>query len=298
MSGRGGWLGRSAAAVGAAAAGGALALAAGARQWQRESDRLVGELGRGEPGLGGRLRFEGFAGLPPPVERYLRLTLADGQPLIAGATVRQQGTFRGREGGDPAAGWAPFTAVQRFTASPPGFLWDARIRMGPLVAVRVRDGYVHGRASMRGAVAALIPVVSAADGPALRAGALQRWLAEAVWLPTALLPGAGVSWSAVDDYHALATATDGPTSVSLQFEFGPGGEIVAARAPGRPRAGKDGRFTPTPWGGRYHGHERHDGMLVPTEAEVFWVVNGREEPYYRGRNETIGYTFTNEEGLP
>lgn len=298
MSARGGWLGRSVTLAGAAAAGGALALAAAARRWQRGTDRLVAELGRGESAPGGRVRFEELAGLPAPVERYFRLALADGQPLVAGATVRQRGMFRSREGGDPATGWAPFTAVQRFTASQPGFVWDARIRLAPLVAVRVRDGYVRGRASMLGAVAALVPVVTAADGPELRAGALQRWLAEAVWLPTALLPGAGVGWSAMDDRHALATVTDGPTTVSLAFEFAPGGEVAAVRSPGRFRAEKDGRFTTAPWGGRYYGHERHDGMLVPTEAEVFWVLHGREEPYYRGRNETIAYTFANEAGLP
>jgi hypothetical protein len=25
-------------------------------------------------------------------------------------------------------------------------------------------------------------------------------------------------------------------------------------------------------------------MRVPLESEVYWVVNGKEQPYYRGRN--------------
>lgn len=295
MTRRQSWIGRGAAVAGVAAAGGALALMAGRRHWDRATGALVRELGERAAVRPDRVRLAALDTLPPPAGRYLRLVLTEGQPMIATAVVRQRGTFRARDGGDPATGWAPFTAVQRFSAGPPGFVWDARIRMAPLVTMRARDGYVGGGASMRGAVGGVVPVVTAADGPELRAGALQRWLAETVWLPTALVPGAGVSWSAVDERHALATVRDGPTSVSLEFEFGPDGLIVAGRTPARLRAGKAGRFEPAPWGGRYGAYARHGGMLVPTEAEVFWVLRGREEPYYRGRNEAIEYTFTAED---
>jgi hypothetical protein len=122
-----------------------------------------------------------------------------------------------------SVGAGPFVATQRLSAEPPGLVWDAPIRMAPLVSVRVRDGFVGGHASMRGAVAALVPVVKAGDDAELRAGALQRYLAEAVWLPTALLPGGGVTWMPVDGRVATATIVAGETMVSLVFEFGPEG---------------------------------------------------------------------------
>lgn len=179
-------------------------------------------------------------------------------------------------------------------------MWDARIRMAPLVSVRVRDGYVGGHASMRGAVAALVPVVNAADDAELRAGALQRYLAESVWLPTALLPGGGVTWTPVDGRVARATLDDRGTTVSLDFEFGPGGEIVAARTQGRRRSvpGKPGEYVLAPWGGRFGGYEEHAGMRVPTEAEAYWVSEGREQPYFRGRTFDREYEFgATEDGL-
>ncbi|HEU5039284.1 MAG TPA: DUF6544 family protein [Gemmatimonadales bacterium] len=286
------------AAAGITAAGAALALVAGSRRWQRTTEALVRDLDDGATTALDSVAFERLGELPAPVQRYFRLVLRDGQPRIAAAEVRQRGAFRSREGGDPETGWSPFTAVQRFTAVPPGFVWDARIRMAPLVTVRARDGYVRNRASMRGEVAALVPVVNAADGPELRAGALQRWLAEAVWLPTALFPGAGVSWAPMDDTHARATVTDGRTAVSLEFEFSGEGEIVALRTPARLRAGKDGRYLPAPWGGRYRRYEEHAGMRLPAEAEVYWVLDGREEPYYRGRNESVAYTFATKGAVP
>jgi hypothetical protein len=32
-------------------------------------------------------------------------------------------------------------------------------------------------------------------------------------------------------------------------------------------------------------------MWVPLESEVYWVVDGREQPYYRGRNVRVEYDF-------
>jgi hypothetical protein len=285
----------AAASVGAAA--GALVMMAASRRWQGATDRLARELERRPARPPEPVSFEALAALPAPVQRYFRLVLRDGQPRVRTARLRQTGSFRRQESRDPEAGWSPFVAIQHIGADPPGFVWDARIRMAPLVSVRVRDGYLAGHASMRGAVAALLPVVHAADDAGLRAGALQRYLAEAVWLPTALLPGAGVEWTPVDGRRATATLADAGTTVSLEFEFASDGAIVAARTPGRKRAvpGKPGEYVLAPWGGRYARYEPHGGMRVPTEAEVYWVVEGREQPYYRGRNVGHEYRFAGAE---
>jgi hypothetical protein len=231
--------------------------------------------------------------LPPPVVRYFRRVLRDRQPAIRVARLLQRGQFRSKESVDPAAGWRPFTATQVFSADPPGFVWDARIRMAPFMDVQVRDACVDGRASMVAALLAVIPVVDESDRDELREGALHRYLAESVWFPTALLPRDGIEWSEIDDSHARATLTDGNTSVSLDFEFAPGGEIVAAFTPGRLRAlsGQAGQYERRPWGGRYGRYEDREGIRVPTEAEVYWVTEGREQPYYRGRLVSVEYEY-------
>jgi hypothetical protein len=138
---------------------------------------------------------------------------------------------------------------------------------------------------MLGALLALLPVVDESDTWELREGALQRYLAESVWVPTALLPRPGLVWTAIDDSHARATLTDGATTVSLDFAFAPTGEITETFSPGRLRAvsGEKGRYERRPWGGRYRRYEDRGGIRVPREAEVYWVSRGREQPYYRGR---------------
>ncbi|HYC31343.1 MAG TPA: DUF6544 family protein [Gemmatimonadales bacterium] len=241
----------------------------------------------------GDARMSSEPDMPPPVRRYFRYALGEEQPRVRTALFHQSGFFRSRFGGDPAKGWAPFRATQRIAARPPSFVWEARIRMLPFLSVRVRDGYDAGHATMRGTLLGVVPVAKAVDGAELREGALQRWLAEAVWLPTALLPEGGVTWAPIDDRRARAAVSDAGITVSLDFEFAASGEVLAVRAPARPRAvpGRAAGFVRAPWGGRFHRWETHGGMRVPVEAEVFWELEGREECYYRGRNDRLSYRF-------
>ena len=287
------WLRRTAGVVSAGTVAAALAVGVASRRWHEATERETHQMTRRAARPVGAVSFEALESLPAPVARYFRTVLLDGQPRIRSARLAQTGRFRSRESADPAAGWQRFTATQVFTVEPPGFVWDARIRMAPLVSVRVRDAYVEGHASMLGALLAVAPVVNESDRRELRAGALQRYLAESVWFPTALLPRDGLAWSPIDDSHARATLSDGETSASLDFEFGPGGEIVGAHTTSRLRAvaGEKGRYQELPWGGRYRRYEDRGGIRVPVESEVYWVVDGREQPYYRGRNVGVDFDY-------
>jgi hypothetical protein len=220
-----------------------------------------------------------IAGLPAPVQRYFRRVLRPGQPLAAGARIRHEGQFRTGESED---GWRPFVSTEVFSAKPPGFVWDAKIRMAPGVTVNVRDSYLAGRGSMRGEILGLVPVVDAHGTPEMAAGALQRYLAEAPWCPPALLPSRGVEWTAIDDSTARATLRDGATTVSIEFRFNAEGEITSAFTPARYREVK-GKYEPTPWEGRFAAYEERSGVRIPLEAEVEWQLADRRLPYWRGR---------------
>jgi hypothetical protein len=182
--------------------------------------------------------------------------------------------------------------VQHVSAYPPGFVWDASIRMGAF-PVRVRDGYLGGEGSVYAAVAALVPVADQRGTPELAAGALMRYLAEAPWLPTVLLPSDALTWAAVDDGTARATLIDGDVSVSLDFHFGPGGEIV--RISGDRYRDVDGRGVLTPFEGLHGRYERRGGMMIPTEGEVAWLMPEGRHAYWRGRIASVRYAF---EGVP
>jgi hypothetical protein len=56
-------------------------------------------------------------------------------------------------------------------------------------------------------------------------GELMRFLAEAAWYPTVLLPSQAVHWEPVDDRSAYATLTEGNIAVTLLFAFNESGLI-------------------------------------------------------------------------
>lgn len=228
-------------------------------------------------------------GLPPPVARYFSAALNDGQPLITHARITWTGEFNmGQPGADK---WAPFSAVQDFAPAAPGMVWDARIRMTPGVSVRVRDGFVEGEGSMHGAVLGLVTVVDKAGTPDMAAAALQRYLGEAVWLPTALLPSQGVSWSAIDESRALATMTGGATTTSVEFRFGADGLVASIFVPDR--LYDDGKNPPSvhPWQGRNLRYVPMHGMMVPDDSVVEWLLPQGAYAYWRGRPTAIDYEY-------
>jgi hypothetical protein len=216
--------------------------------------------------------------LPAPVARYFRAVLRDGQPLITRARLTQSGQFLVRPTPD---GWRPFAATETFVTQPAGFVWDARIRIAPGLPVRVRDAFVGGRGSMHASMLAVWPLASVENTPDIAAGALHRYLAEAVWLPTALLPSEGVTWSPIDDRRARATITAGDTTVSLDFTFGADGLVQSVFTSARMRD-VDGRAFPTPWQGRFTRYEERDGMKIPVESEVEWLLPEGPQVYWRG----------------
>jgi hypothetical protein len=259
----------------------AAALAASS-SWHRQTRQQIAALAPSPPPLEA---FDAAAldDVPAPVARYLRDAITDGHPIVRAAIATQEAEFFINDN------WRPLTAQQHFSISPPGFVWDARIAMAPLIPVLVRDAYVHQRAMMQASMFGAYPLADQADNPQLNAGALQRWLGEAVWFPTALLPSSTVSWTAGDERSATVRLTDGPNRVSLLFEFGDNG---LPRTISGDRFKEDqGRYAVAPWKISCGEHAVRDGLTIPLRCEVAWIVNGVPQPYWRGRISTIEYRY-------
>ena len=234
-----------------------------------------------------RVDFAELDELPDPVQRYFRTVLEDGAPIVAEVRVQHRGTF---DMGTTAEQWKPFISDQLVYTRRPGFDWDARIAMAPGVSVRVHDAYVAGEGILRAAVLGLFVVADERGTPEMAEGELMRFFAEAAWYPSALLPGQGVRWAAIDARSARATLVDGPTSITLTFRFGEDGTIETVRADSRGRT-VDGRVVPTPWQGRFWNYQSRGGIRVPLDGEVAWLLPEGEKPYWRGRITDIAYEF-------
>jgi hypothetical protein len=226
-------------------------------------------------------------GLPVPVQRYFRTVLKEGQPLVTAVSVEHTGTFNMSETGEQ---WKSFHSKQRVITKRPGFVWEARIQMAPGITVYVHDAYVGGEGILTAKLFGLVSLVNLRGTPEVAQGELLRFFAEAAWYPTALLPSQGVQWEAVDDTSAKASLKDGETALTILFRFNESGLIESVRAEARGRT-IAGRVIPTPWEGRWSHYEIRDGMLIPLDGEVAWVLPEGPKPYWRGHMHGIKYEF-------
>jgi hypothetical protein len=260
----------------------------GAWRWREATRTLVAQLERSrQPVATTRYEASELDGLPAPVQRFFRVALREGQPVVAAVELAHEGTFNA---GDEAERWTPFVSRQHVVTRRPGFVWDARIDMLPGLGVNVHDAYVAGEGLMDPSVLGLVPLGTQRGGGTLAQGELMRYLAETAWYPTALLPSQGVRWEAVDERSARATLADADTRVTLTMRFGDDGLIESVTAAERGRTVGD-RTEMAPWQGRFWNYATRDGMRIPLEGEVAWLLPDGPKPYWRGTIRSVAYEF-------
>ena len=247
-------------------------------------DRLI-EAGRAESAA--PVISHPVDGVPAPVARYLRLALPTPKP-IEEVRLRQVGTLRTDVNTDR---WMDFDADHLVVPRAGGFVWDARVRVAPLLHVRVRDALIEGRGSGQVSLLSAFPVGADGGTPEMNSGSLHRYLAEAVWYPTALLPGPTLKWTDIDASRALATLTNHGVTVSLEFRFAEGGEVTGIYTPGRWGSFPDG-YKQVPWEGHFRGYRPWGGVVVPSEGDVGWYVNDEWHAVWRGT--VIGFVIRTE----
>jgi hypothetical protein len=228
-----------------------------------------------------------LAGLPAPVQRYFQTVLTPGQQIVTAVDIDQVGTFNMSETGDK---WSPFTAKQRVIAQRAGFDWDASIRMFPGVHVRVHDAYVAGEGILHAALLGAVTLANMRGKPDAAQGEFMRFVAEAAWYPTQMLPSQGATWQAVDDTSAKLTMRDGTSTVTLLVSFGTDQLIRTTKADARSRM-MAGKMVTVPWQGRFWDYRLQDGMRIPQQAEAEWLMPDGPKPYFLGQTTSLRYEF-------
>ncbi|MCB2188197.1 MAG: hypothetical protein KQJ78_17395 [Deltaproteobacteria bacterium] len=229
--------------------------------------------------------------LPPPVLAYFQKVLPPGRvrPII-GAELTQNGFFRL----EPESPWLATAGRQDFVARPPGFFWGGQVQLSSWLDLEGWERYHARRGEVRGSFLGLVPLLAHA-GPEADRSELLHWLAGAVWAPSALWPGQGLSWEAgPDPESARVILEDGPLQVSGVFRFRVTGELESFTTEGRCRFGPEGRPEPLPWRMRYGQWQQYQGWLLPGRAEAAWLPPGGALAHLRVELTSIQYEFSEE----
>lgn len=221
--------------------------------------------------LAQKVDYDSLKSLPAPVQKYFKNVLPDGQLFIKTSRLEQNGKLKISP---KSENWSAFKASQIISEDKVSFLWDAKINIVPLLYVRVIDSLVNGIGAGRVYLMSVLPIGSDENKLELNSGALYRYLAEAVWHPTALLPQSGVTWESVSEKKAIAHFAKFNISISLAFIFNSNNEIIGVYT--KDRYGKFGdKYIKYPWEGHFSDYKEFDGIKIPTKGEVGWhLPNG------------------------
>ena len=163
-----------------------VALIYGFRRWESATKEMHAKLEAARRPIARKTYSpDDLIGLPAPVQKYFRAVIKDGQPIVSTVYVELSGTFNMSDTGEK---WKRFTSTQRVIAQRPGFDWEGRIEMMPGLTARVHDAYIAGEGVLHATLFGLVSLANLRGTPEIAQGELMRFLAEAAWYPTALLP--------------------------------------------------------------------------------------------------------------
>jgi hypothetical protein len=205
--------------------------------------------------------------LSDPVRRYFHFALVDRGTYVRSASLMFSGLCRTR----PDKPWLPIEGRQVLCAVPPGFVRTTSMTIAPAVWVKGRDRYMDRRGS---SIAKFFSVIDLADdeGEPVDRSQLLRFLSEAVWMPTVLLPGKNVHWEPIDESSAKIVIDDGANRAAARVTFDADGRILRITTEDRHRK-VDGTFQRTGWSGIYRNYKTIQGVRVPTEMETVWHLD-------------------------
>jgi hypothetical protein len=221
--------------------------------------------------------------LPEPVQRYFKYTLQEGQHYISYIILKHNGTFRQNEG----QGWMPINGQEYFTTDEPGFIWFAKIKPFPLFWISGKDKYIEGKGNLQIKLLSLFTVADT-KGKETDEGELLRWLAEAPWFPTALLPSKYLSWEEINSNSAKAVVEYDGLTVSAIFYFNEKGEMTQMVADRYRTMGNS--YSKNKWVGYYANYIKKANMMIPQEIEALWRLNSGDFSYAKFRITDIEFT--------
>jgi hypothetical protein len=195
--------------------------------------------------------------LPDAVQRFFRAAVVPGTPLAVAARIRMRGTVK-------VGLRLPFRA-REVLAPHVGFVWAARVG-GVLVG---SDQYANGAGGMEWKLAGVVPVVRAGSEDVARSSA-ERAGAEAVWVPTSLLPRFGVTWSADDDTHICASFSVGTHVIKLQLFVGSDGRVQSLVMDRWGDPENSGTWGQHRFGMAVSDYANFDGVAIPSKGRAGW----------------------------
>ncbi|EZH74291.1 hypothetical protein ATO12_15610 [Aquimarina atlantica] len=226
--------------------------------------------------------------LPEIVQKWLIHSGVIGKPKTTNLCLTQELQLKLKP---EQTKWNKGTAEQYFTIQPPAFNWNINTKMNSILGVTGRDKFVDGKGEIVIKLLSIIAVADEKNNEKIDQAALQRYLAEIVWFPSASL-SPYIEWESLDSNAAKATMQYKGTKGSGVFYFDENGQFKKFVA-FRYKEAND--VKPKKWTVTATKTEERNGIKIPVECEVSWHLDTKQWTWLKLKIKYIEY---NTEQIP
>lgn len=166
--------------------------------------------------------------------------------------------------------WYHAKAGQYSTTQPPAFVWTVDMQMMPLLYAFGRDKFMEGEGEMLIKLFSLFPVDKDGPNPQINESALQRYLGELVWYPSAAILD-HFTWGEIDENTAEVRMRFNQTQGSGVFEFDHEGKLIRFTAQRYMGSGADA--VKKEWYVKVLAYKEFDGITLPAHCNATWKLD-------------------------
>lgn len=235
----------------------------------------------------GKLTAEMIESLPSCIKGWLSASGAVGHEQINLVSLKQSGSMKLKP---EQKQWTLSEAEQISYTNPPAFRWTVKLQMGKGLVVTGKDSFLEGKAGMRIKLAGIIPISKTIDDEKTNESALQRYLMELAWYPSAVL-SPFISWEGVDAHSATATMSYEGLKGSATYFFNDQNELLKVEAWRYKDSGEDAR--PLLCVGTVKEQREIEGLKVPVKMEITWMLEEGPFTWYKFNLHDIRFNSIN-----
>ena len=206
-----------------------------------------------------------LAPLPQIVQQWLQYSGVIGKPAPSAVHLIQKGQMRTKPNGK----WMSFRAEQYFDGLQPSFLWTTKVDAFPGVEILGRDKLTDGNGEMLIKLGGIIPVVKEGPNEKMNSGALQRYLAEICWFPSAAM-NKNIQWEAISPNTVRAILAVNDMEVSGVFTLTAEGKMLSFETQRFYGGNEDAKLET--WHIQTLGFKKYQGINIPYKCSVTWKL--------------------------
>ena len=220
---------------------------------------------------------------PKIIQKFFRAVIDDSSQTPNFITLNQSGNIKTEENYN----WLNIKSIEYFTAQKPNLLWDAEIGNSKFFWIEIVDSYLKNKGNTLIKINSSI-TIGDSWGIEIDKSNLFKYLSEAVYFPTSLLPSKNLIWNILDSNSAEVKFTDKNTSLVAKIFFNTNGTIkkIETLDKFRPMNNnyKESLFTIY-----FFDYKKHSSFLIPTYCEVEWELEKGKFKFGKFKIDSIKY---------